>query len=63
MKRKEVDYKRINVSNELIKIIELEKQKIMDYAHECIKVSDIDATKLIAKKYLEANLQKESIIT
>jgi hypothetical protein len=58
---KEIKFKRTNVAMELINIIDLEKQKIIDYSHDCIKVTDVEATRLIAKKYLESGLDKESI--
>lgn len=54
----EPTYKRINVSIELIEIINKQKEKINDFAWDALKITDVEATKVIARKIKEAGLDK-----
>lgn len=60
---KEKSFGRRSISKELCEILDNEKEKINHYAWGSLKVSDVEASRVVAKKYLKHGLDKETIDT
>jgi len=55
-KNNEVETRRI--CKELCKILDKQKEKINDFAWNALKITDAEASRVIARKYKEAGLDK-----
>ncbi|MEX0597452.1 MAG: hypothetical protein WD512_13235 [Candidatus Paceibacterota bacterium] len=62
-KKEEIEkkFERRSIGKELCEILDNEKEKINHYAWDSLKISDVEASRVIAKKYLKHGLEKETI--
>lgn len=55
---KEKDYERRNIHKELCEIMDRQKEKIKDFAWDTLKISNVASSRIIARKYKDAGLDK-----
>ena len=54
--KKEKEYERRSISKELCIILDKQKMKVNEFAWNSLKISDVEASKIIARKYKNAHL-------
>lgn len=51
-------YERRNISKEMCEIMDKQKEKVNEFAWNALRISDVEASKMIARKYKSSGLDK-----
>lgn len=57
-KTKEKNFERRRICKELCELLDKQKEKVNDFAWNALKISDVEASRMIARKFKDAKLDK-----
>lgn len=56
--KQEKNYERRNICKELCGLLDLQKEKVNEFAWDALKISDVEASRMIARKFRDARLDQ-----